>query len=208
MAVLGGRRTPPGFGARIPRGAAGGRPPRLLAWIPVALLLAIGCAPPAAPITLAVDLPSPRAALALLDALPRHRSGYYQAPYPYERSYFGAAWWDTDGNGRGTRDDVLAAQLLDVTLNVDGNVASGRYVDPYVGLEVDYVRGRNEKDPVVVDHVVSLWEAWATGAWAWTPEQRLDFANDPLNLVATKAKYGLEVHDNDRTYLRATLSQC
>ena len=67
----------------------------------------------------------------------------------------------------------------------DGLLLYRVITDPYTGLTVDYMRARDETNPVVVDHVVSLWEAWATGAWAWTPEQRVVFANDPLNLVAT-----------------------
>ena len=224
-----------------PRSGAGRRPPRLISWIPLAALTLLGCTP-TIPVVVDPSLPTVRDALVMLEALPRHKHAYYQAPYPYQRLYFCEAWWDVDGNGRGTRDDVLASQLRDVTYAADGNVASGAFMDPYTGLEVDYVRGRTETDPVVVDHVVSLWEAWATGAWAWTTEDRLAFANDPGNLVvttfninedkgpqnaarwhpttrqqectfalqvvATKSKYGLEVHDNDRTYLHEVLTQC
>jgi hypothetical protein len=133
-------------------------------------------------------------------------------------------------------------QLSDVTFDLAGNVASGHLIDPYTGTVVTYVRAREEANPVVVDHVVSLWEAWATGAWVWTPEQRVAFANDPVNLiattynvnelkgpqnaarwhptthyeeclfairvVATKSKYGLEIHDKDREYLRGVLAGC
>ena len=238
MSALGDRRH---RACDPPRGPRGRRPPRLIAWLPAAALGLLGCAP-AAPIAVDPSLPAAQDALRQLEALPSHRSDYYSVTDPYQRSYFGEPWWDVDNNGRGTRDDVLAAQLTDVILTHDGNVASGTFIDPYTGLAVEYVRGRTEKDPVVVDHVVSLWEAWATGAWAWTQEQRLDFANDPINLVATtydinetkgpknaarwhpetwqqecefalrivatKAKYSLEVHDADREYLRGVLSQC
>jgi len=210
-------------------------------WLPAALLGLLGCSP-TVPAAFHPDLPTVKEALDQLAGLPSHRSDYYQAPYPYRRSYFGEAWWDVDENRRGTRDDVLAAELTDATLNRDANVASGTFTDPYTGLHVEYVRGRTETDPVVVDHVVWLWEAWATGGWAWTPEERLTFANDPLNLVATtyainelkgpqnaarwhpaaraqecefalrvvatKAKYNLEIHDTDRAYLQGVLSQC
>lgn len=188
------------------------------------------------------DLPTAAQARTLLEQLPAHRGDYYQAPYPYDRAFFGQEWYDVDKNGRGTRDDVLAAQLHDVDYDLNGNVASGAFTDPYTGLPVEYVRAREEADPVVVDHVVSLWEAWATGAWDWTPEERLAFANDPINLVvttyeinevkgpqnaarwhptthveeclfairvvATKSKYGLEIHGKDREYLRGVLAGC
>lgn len=217
------------------------RRPGLLLFVPTALLALVGCAP-SAPEVVLDDLPSVSTARQLLADLPAHGERYYVAPYPYARSYFGATWDDVDGNGRGTRDDVLAAQLASVVYTLDGNVASGEFVDPYTGMLVQYVRGRTEADPVVVDHVVSLWEAWATGAWAWTPEERLVFANDPINLVATtyainelkgpqnparwhpatwqqecefalrvvatKAKYRLQIHDADREYLGSVLAAC
>lgn len=203
--------------------------------------MAIGCSPNP-PVSVPAELPSAASARNLLEQLPAHRSDYYQAPYPYDRAHFGEEWYDVDGNGRGTRDDILATQLSDVTFDLSGNVATGHFIDPYTGTDVTYVRAREETDPVVVDHVVSLWEAWATGAWDWTPDQRLAFANDPINLVATtyainedkgpqnaarwhpsthaeecvfairvvaaKSKYGLEIHDKDREYLRGVLSQC
>lgn len=245
MNVLGGRpATPqlPNAGRSAPqRGRTGKRPPRILAWLPATLLVAAGCtvSPPA---VTPADLPSAREALLLLEQLPPHSADYYQSAYAYDRDYFGAEWYDTDANGRGTRDDVLAAQLSDVTYTPAGDVATGWFIDPYTGDRVDYVRAREETNPVVVDHVVSLWEAWATGAWAWTPDERLAFANDPINLVATtyninelkgpqnaarwhpathleecvfairvvatKSKYGLEIHESDRDYLRDVLYDC
>ena len=246
MNVLGGRRRAPQHptAQRIPLSVPrGGRPPRHLAWIPAIALSLLGCSvsAPDLPVT-QVNLPTVKQARSLLAALPLHRSDYYQAPYPYSRLAFGQEWFDVDGNGRGTRDDVLAAQLTDIQLDGNGNVASGSFTDPYTGLRVDYVRGRTETDPVVVDHVVSLWEAWATGAWAWTAEERVAYANDPLNLVATtykinddkaaqnvarwhptapaqesefalrviatKAKYTLEIHSKDRAYLEGVLNRC
>ncbi len=238
MSALGDRRF---RACDPPRGRRDRRPPRLIAWLPVAALWLLGCSP-VAPVTVDPSLPSTQGALRQLDGLPSHRFDYYQVTDQYQRSYFGEPWWDADNNGRGTRDDVLAAQLASVVLTHDNTVATGAFVDPYTGLEIEYVRGRDEEDPVVVDHVVSLWEAWATGAWAWTQDQRLAFANDPLNLVATtyavnetkgpqnaarwhptvrqqecefalrvvatKAKYNLEVHDKDRAFLREVLSQC
>ncbi|MGC4174344.1 GmrSD restriction endonuclease domain-containing protein [Demequina sp.] len=120
-----------------------------------------------------------------LSQLPTHAHPYYVQPYPYQRVFFGDEWADVDENGRGTRDDVLAEHLADVQLLEDLNVYSGTLTDAYTGATLEYQRGRDEEDPVVVDHVISLWEAWATGAWSWTPAERRLFANDPANLVAT-----------------------
>ena len=37
---------------------------------------------------------------------------------------------------------------------------------------------------IQIDHVVSLSDAWASGAWEWTPQERIAFANDLGNLLA------------------------
>ncbi|MET0724789.1 MAG: HNH endonuclease family protein, partial [Leifsonia sp.] len=37
---------------------------------------------------------------------------------------------------------------------------------------------------VQIDHIVALSYAWRHGASAWTDEQRVAYANDPLNLIA------------------------
>lgn len=166
-----------------PRVGALRRPPRLL--LRIHHLLSGRHILPPRDSHLVADLPDARAALAMLESLPHFPGPYYSAADQYDRAYFGEEWSDVDQNGRATRDDVLAERLTDVLLDAHSNVASGRATDAYSGAELSYVRGREERDPVVVDHVVSLWEAWATGAWAWSPIERLMFANDPLNLVVT-----------------------
>lgn len=149
---------------------------------------------PALPLPVAsVPLPSLAEARLMLAELAEHRSDYYRAPYPYLRDSFGPAWYDFDANGRTTRNDVLAAQLRNVTLTGDHLVAAGTLHEPYRGATVRFVRQfvdfdqprHKTDDLVVIDHVVSIWEAWAAGAWAWTDDERLAFANDPINLLAT-----------------------
>ena len=39
-----------------------------------------------------------------------------------------------------------------------------------------------------IDHVVALADAWYKGARSWDPQRRLDFANDPRNLLAVSPK--------------------
>ncbi|ROP48700.1 uncharacterized protein DUF1524 [Rathayibacter sp. PhB185] len=52
------------------------------------------------------------------------------------------------------------------------------------GTAVSFVSGSDTSRLVQIDHVVALGWAWHHGAWAWTDDQRLLFANDPANLVA------------------------
>ena len=53
----------------------------------------------------------------------------------YDRSHFGLAWADTDGNGCDTRNDILARDLTQVVMEPGSTnncvVASGVLVDPY-----------------------------------------------------------------------------
>lgn len=102
----------------------------------------------------------------------------------YDRERFGQAWADVDGNGCDTRNDVLARDLVDVRLDVDGCVVlAGTLVDPYSGRTVAFVRGPSSAQ-VQIDHVVALADAWRTGAQAWPAARRVAFANDPANLLA------------------------
>ncbi|MFV6030113.1 HNH endonuclease family protein [Streptomyces sp. NPDC056264] len=108
----------------------------------------------------------------------------------YERAKFGNGWSDaTDApggrNGCDTRDDVLHRDLDDVRLG-DRNpcvVLSGVLHDPYTGKALPYSYRRASQ--IQTDHVVALGAAWRAGAWAWTPERRLTYANDLDVLLAT-----------------------
>lgn len=101
----------------------------------------------------------------------------------YRRDAFGKAWADTDGNGCSTREDILARDLTDITR--DGcKVLTGTLIDPYSGQTVQFQRGQDTSSEVQIDHIISLSQAWAYGAHNWTNEQRLQFANDPMNLQA------------------------
>lgn len=98
---------------------------------------------------------------------------------------FGGAWQDADGNGCDTRNGVLARDLQDITYSPGSSceVASGTLRDPYTGETVRFRHGE-DSGAVEVDRVVALLDAWATGAQDWDQDERVAFANDPLNLVA------------------------
>ncbi|MCB7135484.1 HNH endonuclease family protein [Cellulosimicrobium marinum] len=136
----------------------------------------------------AVDAPEPApvagtalAALATLEVKgPAADTGY-------ERSEFGSAWVDVDGNGCDTRNDILARDLADLTFSTRDEpcqVRTGTFVDPYTGESIDFRRGNATSSAVQIDHVVALLDAWRKGAQGWDDETRTRFANDPLNLLA------------------------
>jgi len=105
----------------------------------------------------------------------------------YSRDAFGPAWADIDHDGCDQRNQVLARDLVDEQFRPGSDcvVVSGRLADPYSGTTVAFLRGPTTSDDVQIDHVVSLSDAWQTGAAQLTAPERRLFANDPLNLVAT-----------------------
>lgn len=96
---------------------------------------------------------------------------------------FGPAWADVDGNGCDTRDDVLKRDLTKITLR-GCEVETGALTDPYTRKIINFSRGETTGAAVQIDHVVSLADAWQTGAQALTYTRRMDLANDPINLFA------------------------
>lgn len=112
--------------------------------------------------------------------------GSGEAP-PYTRSQFGDGWADLDGDGCSTRNEILARDLTLVSYQPGTNdcvVESGVLDDPYTATTIQFQRGETTSQMVQIDHVVALADAWNSGAWQWDTEQRLQFSNDPLNLLA------------------------
>ena len=103
----------------------------------------------------------------------------------YRRTAFGPAWADVDHNGCDTRNDVLNRDLTNKQWRAgthDCVVVAGDLLDPYTATHVHFQK--SDAIAVQIDHVVALGDAWQTGAAAWTAARRLEFANDPLNLLA------------------------
>jgi Protein of unknown function (DUF1524)/Excalibur calcium-binding domain len=114
----------------------------------------------------------------------------------YSRSAFGTAWYDANGNGCDTRDDVLRRDLS--ALHSSGcTVLSGTIVDPYTGATIRFRRGGAYVDELDIDHVVALGDAWQTGAVAWSFAKRVAFANDPTNLSAVDPSANRQKGDAD-----------
>jgi Excalibur calcium-binding domain/Protein of unknown function (DUF1524) len=136
---------------------------------------------------------SPRGtALAVLDALPvkgrAPRTGY-------DRERFGGDWVSVDGCDMGER--ILARDLRREMYEPGSacEIQRGRLADPYTAASIDYVRGGASE--VDVDHVVALGDAWQKGAQQWQEVRRVEFANDPLNLLAVDASANRQKADGD-----------
>ncbi len=162
--------------------------------VSVLLLASLIGIPPA--ISWAADKPS-GLAMAVLDTLPVKG----RAPKTgYMRAQFGQRWADVDRNGCDTRNDILNRDLTSIIYKVktrDCVVLSGMLVDPYSGDTINFLRGNITSMAVQIDHVVALSNAWQTGAFKLSADQRKALANDPLNLFAVKGRLNSQKGDGD-----------
>ncbi|WP_301546927.1 HNH endonuclease family protein [Gordonia sp. X0973] len=110
----------------------------------------------------------------------------------YTRDAFGPLWDDNvdvefGHNGCNTRDDILRRDLTDVVMRPGGCfVSTGTLHDQYTGQAVAFVRGPTTSGAVEIDHLVSLANAWTTGARYFDDAKRRNLANDPRNLQAVQ----------------------
>lgn len=126
-------------------------------------------------------------------------------PAGYERSAF-TLWIDADHDGCDTRAEVLKAEsLVPVTTNSSCTVQAGEWNSWYDGAT-----WTNASD-VDIDHLVPLAEAWASGAYAWTAEQREAYANDLAydhTLEAVTDNVNQSKGDRDPAAWLPALNQC
>lgn len=126
--------------------------------------------------------------LADLDSLKvaGHDSG---ANYSRENFLSNAAWEDT-------RQHVYARDFVDIEYREGGVVDYGVLpYDPYTGESLTYERGASYN--IDVDHVVSLKNAWQTGAQDMTAEDRFFLATDMDNLIAVSSSENKSKSDKD-----------
>ncbi len=164
--------------------------------IRIALVLSallVGCTP----MPTSADESQDRLAISVLETLPVKG----RAPkMGYTRAQFGPTWADVDRNGCDTRNDILKRDLTAIVFKAktrDCVVESGILVDRYSGETINFVRGNISSMEVQIDHVVALSNAWQTGSFKLTAEQRKALANDPLNLFAVKGRLNSQKGDGD-----------
>lgn len=96
----------------------------------------------------------------------------------YSRAAFGSGWTDTDKDCLNSRMEILISDSVTSAKIADCRVVSGMWVDPYTA---EIITDSAKAD---IDHIVPLKEAWLSGADKWTKAKRVQFANDPENLMA------------------------
>ena len=118
----------------------------------------------------------------------------------YDRDALFGDWADPDGNGCDARNDVLARDLTNKVFGTGSDkclVLSGTLIDPYSGKKLDFMRGQGTSTLVPIDHVVAVSDAWQKGAFKWDATKRINFYNDPLNLMATQRSLNSQKKDGD-----------
>ena len=111
----------------------------------------------------------------------------------YDRDQFGDGW--SYVNGCTTRHIILYRDLTEAVLDESCRVTSGVLKDPYSGNIITFTR--EDSDAVQIDHVVALSDAWQKGAQQLTFEQRVQLANDPLELLAVDGTLNQQKADAD-----------
>ena len=90
----------------------------------------------------------------------------------YDRARF-KLWVDSNRNGCDTRAEVLIAEaIVKPKKSAKCKLIGGKWLSSYDGVKY------TDASKLDIDHLVPLAEAWRSGAWAWTDQQRMEFAND------------------------------
>jgi hypothetical protein len=123
----------------------------------IAFILSIGLLTPATPPASAGD--------GTLFIAPDYLEGY-------DRNLF-RHWIDADKNGCDTRAEVLISEAkVKPKKGANCKLRGGKWISSYDG------KSHTNSSKLDVDHLIPLAEAWRSGAWSWTEEQRTEFAND------------------------------
>jgi hypothetical protein len=104
--------------------------------------------------------------------------------------------WAKDSSGCDTRNRILKRDLKNTTENEKCQILTGILNDPYTGQEIIFDRAQNAA-AVQIDHVVALSDAWQKGAQRLDLTTRTNFANDPLNLLASEGDTNQAKGDSD-----------
>jgi hypothetical protein len=90
----------------------------------------------------------------------------------YDRARF-KLWIDVNKNGCDTRAEVLIAEaIVKPKKAAKCKLTGGKWLSSYDGVKY------SDASKLDIDHLVPLAEAWRSGAWAWTDQKRMEYAND------------------------------
>jgi hypothetical protein len=112
----------------------------------------------------------------------------------YDRELFGG-WIDEDSDGCNSQKEVLISEAIDKPkVGKRCALTGGKWLSSYDGKTIA------QGSALDVDHVVSVAEAWRSGAWAWSPSQLSAYYNDlshPSVLAAVTSTINRSKGDKD-----------
>ncbi|WP_395297767.1 HNH endonuclease family protein [Kitasatospora hibisci] len=177
-------------------------PRRALVAVLGALLLALttllaGAGSAAAALPTPVSAATARSYLASMTvAAESHDSTYDRTLFPH---------WITISGTCNTRETVLKRDGSGVVTDSACASVSGSWTSAYDNVTT------TKSSSFDIDHVVPLAEAWRSGAWSWTTDQRKAFANDLTRpqLIAVSASSNRSKGDQDpSTWLPQASYRC
>ena len=117
---------------------------------------------------------------------PGSMAGYDREDFPHwsDAQEFG---WNVSDGSCDVREAALIRDGEDVAVGEGCDVESGRWRDPYTT--------RTYTDPLDIDHLVSLANAYRSGASEWDEAGRERYANDPGNLLSVEDNANQEKGD-------------
>lgn len=105
---------------------------------------------------------------------------------------FGPAWPGILGKTGGcdTRNVILERDMTNIAVKPSDrcDVTTGVIFDPYTGRLEQFTRGYKTSGEIQIDHEVALENAYQSGAMKLSYQQRVQLANDPLELVAASGR--------------------
>ncbi|MBQ5557972.1 MAG: HNH endonuclease [Aeriscardovia sp.] len=105
---------------------------------------------------------------------------------------FGPAWPGILGKTGGcdTRNVILERDMTDTAVKPSDrcDIIKGVIFDPYTGRLEQFTRGYKTSSEIQIDHEVALENAYRSGAMKLSYQQRVQLANDPLELVAASGR--------------------
>lgn len=123
----------------------------------------------------------------------------------YSRNSF-KHWIDADRDGCNTRAEVLIEEATKKPkVGKKCSLTAGKWISPYDG------KSYTNPSKLDIDHLVPLAEAWRSGAWKWTSEERERFANDldePGALIAVTLNLNRSKGDKDISQWLPPLFKC
>lgn len=123
----------------------------------------------------------------------------------YSRAQFGYGWKDTDKDCQDSRTESLIAQsvgAIHYKTVKNCEIVSSKMISPYSG-KIIY-----KASDIDIDHVVPLKFAWTHGADKWSKEKRIQFANDPANLLSVEASLNRQKGSKGLTQWLPPKNQC